>query len=52
MLTDIAIIILVALLGNLVFSKLGLPGILGMVAAGIGLGPSGLDLIDAEILVH
>jgi NhaP-type Na+/H+ or K+/H+ antiporter len=50
MLTDIAIIIIVALLGNLVFSKLGLPGILGMVAAGIGLGPSGLDLINPEVL--
>ena len=35
MLTDIALIILVALLGNLVFSKLGVPGILGMVAAGV-----------------
>jgi NhaP-type Na+/H+ or K+/H+ antiporter len=50
MLTDIAIIILVALLGNLVFSKLGVPGILGMVAAGVLLGPSGLDLINPEVL--
>lgn len=50
MLTDIALIILFALLGNLVFSKLGVPGILGMVAAGVVLGPSGLDLIDPEVL--
>ena len=50
MLTDIAIIILVALLGNLVFNKLGIPGILGMIAAGILLGPSGLDLIDPKVL--
>ena len=50
MLTDIAIIILVALLGNLIFSKLGVPGILGMIAAGIVLGPSGLDLINPEVL--
>lgn len=50
MLTDIAIIILAALLGNLVFSKVGLPGILGMIAAGVILGPSGFDLIDPEVL--
>ena len=51
MLTDIALIIFVALLGNLVFSKLGLPGILGMIIGGVVLGPSGLDLIDPEVLV-
>ena len=50
MLTDIAIIILLALLGNLLFSKVGLPGILGMIAAGVVLGPSGLDLIDPAVL--
>ena len=49
MLTNIAIIVLAALLGNLIFSKLGLPGILGMIAAGVILGPSGL-LIDPEVL--
>ena len=36
--------------GNLVFSKLGVPGILGMIAAGVILGPSGLDLINPEVL--
>lgn len=51
MLTDIALIILVAVLGNLVFSKLGLPGILGMITGGVILGPSGLDLINPEVLV-
>ena len=50
MLTDIALIILAALLGNLIFSRLGLPGILGMIAAGVILGPSGLDLIDPPVL--
>ena len=47
---DIAFILLFALIGNVIFEKLGLPGILGMIAAGIGLGPSGFDLIDPEIL--
>ncbi len=51
MLTDIALIIFVALVGNLVLSKLGLPGILGMIIGGVVLGPSGLDLIDPEVLV-
>ncbi len=38
MLTDIAIIVLAALFGNLIFNKMGLPGILGMVIAGVLLG--------------
>ena len=50
MLTDIALIILLALVGNLVFDKLGLPGILGMIAAGVTLGPYGLDQIEPELL--
>ncbi|MHC4619026.1 MAG: cation:proton antiporter domain-containing protein [Planctomycetota bacterium] len=50
MLTDIAIIILAALLGHVIFGKMGLPGILGMIAAGILLGPSGFDLIEPEVL--
>jgi NhaP-type Na+/H+ or K+/H+ antiporter len=51
MLTDIAIIILVALVGNLIFTKIGLPGILGMITGGVVLGPSGFDLINPEVLV-
>jgi NhaP-type Na+/H+ or K+/H+ antiporter len=51
MLTDITIIILVALVGNLIFSKIGLPGILGMITGGVVLGPSGFDLINPEVLV-
>jgi NhaP-type Na+/H+ or K+/H+ antiporter len=46
---DVAFIILFALIGNIVFKKIGLPGILGMIVAGIILGPSVLDLIDPEI---
>jgi NhaP-type Na+/H+ or K+/H+ antiporter len=50
MLTQVAIIIHAALLGNLLFRKIGLPGILGMVAAGMLLGPSALDLIGPGVL--
>ncbi len=46
---DVAFIILFALVGNIIFKKIGLPGILGMIVAGIVLGPSVLDLIDPEI---
>jgi NhaP-type Na+/H+ or K+/H+ antiporter len=46
---DVAFIILFALLGNFLFAKVGLPGILGMILIGMVLGPDGFDLIDPEI---
>jgi solute carrier family 9B (sodium/hydrogen exchanger), member 1/2 len=51
MITDIALIILLALFLNYVFGKIWLPGILGMIATGIILGPGFLNLIDREILI-
>lgn len=51
MLIDVAFVLLTALLGNLVFNKLGLPGILGMIGAGMLVGPSGLNLIEPGVLV-
>jgi NhaP-type Na+/H+ or K+/H+ antiporter len=50
MLTQTAILILAALLGNLAFTRVRLPGILGMISAGVLLGPSGFDMIAPEIL--
>ena len=50
MLTNIAVIIVVALIGNLVFTRVKLPGILGMIVTGVALGPSGLDLIRPEVI--
>lgn len=44
-----AYIILFALIAKFLFSKIGLPGILGMIVTGIALGPSGFDLIEPEI---
>ena len=46
---DVAFIILFALIGSYIFTKIGLPNILGMIAAGLILGPSGFDLIGPEI---
>ncbi len=48
---DVALIILCALLGNYLFNKIGLPGILGMIFTGLFLGPSGLNVINPEITV-
>lgn len=50
MLIEITIIILLALLLNYLFSKLALPGLIGMIATGLVLGPSGFNLINDEIL--
>lgn len=50
MLTSIAVILLCGLAAGWLFSKLRLPGLLGMILAGILLGPQGLGLIDGSIL--
>ncbi len=50
MITDIALIILVALFLNYLFTKIRLPGILGMVATGLILGPSAFNLINREVI--
>lgn len=49
MLIDFALIILTALLLNYIFTLLKLPGILGMIAAGILLGPSVFNAIDVDV---
>jgi NhaP-type Na+/H+ or K+/H+ antiporter len=46
---DVAFIILFALIGNYLFNKAGLPGLLGMMVTGMMLGPSGFDVINPEI---
>lgn len=51
MITDFALIILLALLLNYLFMKVGLPGLLGMIITGILLGPGMFNLIDKEILL-
>lgn len=51
MLTSIAIILLLGLLVGWIFSKLRLPGLLGMIIVGIILSPYALNLIDESILM-
>lgn len=50
MLTSIALILLSGLLFSFLFTKLKLPGLLGMILVGIILGPHSLNLIDTSIL--
>ena len=50
MLTSIAIILLFGLGMGWFFSKLRLPGLLGMILVGIIISPNALNLIDESIL--
>ena len=50
MLTSIAIILLLGLLVGWFFSKIKLPGLMGMILVGIVLGPHCLNLVDVSIL--
>ncbi len=50
MLTELSLIVLSALILNYLFSKIKLPGLLGMIAAGLILGPGMLNIIDEEVI--
>lgn len=47
---SLAIIVLLGLVFNFIFSKLNLPGLLGMLILGVIIGPYCFDLIDADLL--
>ncbi|MFI3333316.1 MAG: cation:proton antiporter [Rikenellaceae bacterium] len=50
MLTSLAYLLIVGLSLGFVFNKLHLPALIGMLAAGLILGPSGLNLLDESLL--
>lgn len=50
MLTSIALILLSGLFFSFIFTKMKLPGLLGMILVGIALGPNAMNLIDTSIL--
>ncbi|WP_142965891.1 cation:proton antiporter [Enterococcus casseliflavus] len=50
MLLSIALILIVGFIFSSIFSRLRLPGLLGLILTGIILGPYGLDLLDPKIL--
>ena len=47
---SIAVIILIGLLMNQLFTKIHLPGLLGMLILGVIIGPYGLNLLDEKIM--
>lgn len=51
MLTSIAVILLAGLAAGWIFSKLRLPGLLGMIIVGILISPHALNLIDESMLM-
>ena len=51
MLTSIAIILLLGMLAGLLFSRLKLPSLLGMILVGIVLSPHCLNMVDESILL-
>ncbi|WP_130807868.1 cation:proton antiporter [Senegalia massiliensis] len=51
MAVSFAIIIILGLLANKLFTKLKLPGLLGMLIVGILLGPYAFDILNKEILI-
>jgi len=50
MATSLAIIILLGILANTLFTKLKMPGLLGMLILGVILGPYGFNLLQQDIL--
>jgi NhaP-type Na+/H+ or K+/H+ antiporter len=50
MATSLAIIILLGILANTLFTKLKMPGLLGMIILGVILGPYGFNLLEPDIL--
>ena len=51
MLLSLSLVILFGLLANYLFSKLKLPGLLGMLLLGIALGPYGLNWLSSDLLL-
>jgi len=51
MLTSLGLILIVGYILGLLFKKLNLPSLLGMLITGIVVGPFALDLLDANILL-
>jgi len=51
MVTSLGIIMILGLLANALFTKMQLPGLLGMLLLGMVLGPYGLDFLDENLLI-
>ena len=50
MIQSIAIILILGTLGSMTLTRIGLPGLLGMMIVGVLIGPYGFNLLDASIM--
>lgn len=50
MVTSLGILMIFGLLANTLFTKMKLPGLLGMLLLGVAIGPFGLNLLDDQLL--
>jgi NhaP-type Na+/H+ or K+/H+ antiporter len=51
MATSLAIILLLGMTANYIFTKIKLPGLLGMLIIGVLIGPFGFDLLDENLML-
>ncbi len=52
MATSLGIILILGMIGNVLFSKMKLPGLLGMLLVGMIIGPYGIELLSHETLIE
>jgi NhaP-type Na+/H+ or K+/H+ antiporter len=52
MITSIVLVLLLGIIGNKLFARFRVPGLLGMIIAGVALGPHVLGLLDESILAN
>lgn len=50
MATSLALILLLGMLANTMFTRLKLPGLLGMLILGVVIGPNGFNIIQSELM--
>lgn len=50
MIESLAIVVLLGLISNVIFEKIGLPGLLGMLLLGVFLGPFGLGILNPTLM--
>lgn len=51
MLYSLALVVLFGLVGNYIFNKINLPGILGMIIVGMAIGPFGFNILHKDLIL-
>jgi len=47
---SLALVMFSGMIGSMIFRRIGMPGLLGMLLVGIVIGPHALDLLDADLM--